>query len=122
MSAADAKGPKLPYFHRSLTPEDAALIGDIRPKVIATEASPAAVTASGKVTSSSAWNGAQTWEERNCTNWGKEKLPDIIANDLTTSGSGFNVKFTKLDKIDGNSSITHSRGKARYLYEWTLTV
>ncbi|RYH20974.1 hypothetical protein EON65_21890 [archaeon] len=122
MSAAEAKGPKLPYFHRSLTPEDAALIGDIRPKVISTEASPAAVTTSGKVTSSSAWNGAQTWEERNCTTWGKEKLPVIISNDQTTAGNGFTITFTKLDKIEGHSSITHSRGKARFLYEWTLTV
>lgn len=116
----DAAAPKLPYFHRSLTPEDAALIGDIRPKPIAGDA--ANITSSGKLTASSAWNSAQTWEERNCTEWGKEKLATVIPEGEGISGSSFRVSFTALSKKEGNAHITHSRGKARFMYEWTLTV
>eukprot|EP01039_Chlorochromonas_danica_P005857 gene5857-6450_t len=121
MSQTEAKGPKLPYFHRSLTPQDAALIGDTTPKPIS-ESPSAAVTASGKLTTSSAWNGAQTWEERNTTSWCKEKLAAIIPGGAGINGSNYAVSLTALTKTEGHAQITHSRGKARFMYEWTLTV
>lgn len=115
------KGVKLPYFHRTLTPEDAALIGDTRPKPIGGDGAATASNSSGKVTERSAWNGAQTWEERNCTEWGKEKLRSLFSNDRLTA-AGYNVTIKSLTKVEGNAQITHSRGKARFMYEWTLTV
>jgi activator of HSP90 ATPase len=119
----EQKAVKLPYFHRTLTPEDAALIGDIRPKAISVENTGTEVTtSSGKITTSSAWNGAQTWEERNCSAWGKEKLQAVInsSDGISKSESGYAVTFN-VTKTEGSASITHSRGKARFLYEWTLT-
>jgi hypothetical protein len=112
-----AKPVKLPYFHRTLSPEETALIGDIRPKPISnTEAQPVKVET--KKTESSAWNAANTWEERDCTSWGKKKVTDVFLNNLNSK----KVNVAKIEKVEGNSSITHVRGRARYMYEWSFSL
>jgi hypothetical protein len=112
-----AKPVKLPYFHRTLSQEETALIGDIRPKPISSaEAQPIKVET--KKTESSAWNAANTWEERDCTSWGKKKVTDVFLNNLNSK----KVNVTKIEKVEGNSSITHVRGRARYMYEWSFSL
>lgn len=118
------KAVKLPYFHRTLSPEDTALIGDITPKPIsssttATAASAAANPAGRTALEGSAWNAAQTWEERDCTSWGKNKLREVFASSSSASGD---VSFVEASKVEGNASITHVRGRARFMYDWNFTV
>lgn len=103
----------LPYFHRQLSAEETALIGDITPKRI--ETNPATPVETRSVTEGSAWNSAQTWEERDLTTWGKQKVRDIL--DASTD----DVTITSVSKLDGTANITHIRGRARFMFEWTLT-
>lgn len=116
------KPVKLPYFHRELSPEDKALIGDITPKPVSTpsdEASSKKEGSSVKITEGSAWNAANTWEERDTTTWAKNKLSEVFN---APASAGNKVKISKIEKIEGNSSVTHVRGRARFLYEWSFTL
>lgn len=122
---------KLPYFHRVLSKEDTELIGDITPKLIgssndkaaATCIVSAAVTASGSSSNGSAWNAANTWEEKDCTQWAKDKLTSLIVTDESIglpSTVPYNIKVRKVSDIQGHAQIAHVRGKARYIYEFSL--
>lgn len=102
----EQKQVKLPYFHRTLSPEEMNLIGDITPKKIETPASTAPVTAP----TGSAWNTANTWEEKNCTSKCKKILEDIFEG---------HDSFTAFNITDGNSSINFIRGKARFMYDFS---
>jgi hypothetical protein len=115
----EKKGVKLPYFHRKLSTEEEQLIGDIRPKRIDGSNEAPKKEASNKFTEGSAWNAANTWEERDTTKWGKEQLNIIFKSDKIQSSK---VKFHKIEKIEGNSSVTHVRGRARFLYEWSFSL
>mmetsp|Transcript_25251 Transcript_25251/g.19021 ORF Transcript_25251/g.19021 Transcript_25251/m.19021 type:complete len:186 (+) Transcript_25251:84-641(+) len=114
--SAEQKPVKLPYFHRTLSPEDVALIGDIRPKQIVDI--PANDGSNHNPLEASAWNAAQTWEERNCTNWGKIKMQELFAGDCNLGS----ITFSNFRKLEGNASITHVRGRARFLYEWNFAI
>lgn len=111
------KAVKLPYFHRTLSPEETALIGDISPKPI-TETTTAEVPAAGKLATGSAWNSAMTWEERDCTKWAIEKLPTLFEDkeDLQKSNQ-YAVQIKGLTNAQGSAQIAHVRGKARFIYE-----
>ncbi len=114
-----AKAVKLPYFHRTLSPQDAALIGDITPKPISTSGSKSE-TSSGKVNETSAWNAANTWEERDYTAQAKSKLIEAFAVGHNTAV--YNITISKIEKVEGNASITHVRGRARFMYEWSFSL
>lgn len=123
MSTEDnANGPKpvkLPYFHRTLNPEDAALIGDITPKPLSSgNATPSPNDNSNK---GSAWNAANTWEERDFTSAAKQKLFEALST--TNNNIGINgITLEKVEKVEGSASITHVRGRARYMYEWSFAL
>lgn len=123
---------KLPYFHRVLSKEDTELIGDITPKLIGSSNDKAAATsivttAAANTTSSSsngsAWNAANTWEEKDCTQWAKDKLTSLIITDESIglpSTVPYIIKVRKVSDIQGHAQIAHVRGKARYIYEFSL--
>lgn len=115
-AAKQTKPVKLPYFHRTLSEEESKLIGDITPKPI----DPASITTSESSQSSSkgsAWNGANTWEERDHTPWAKAKVVEVMSECGSISFDDFSVAFLEASGVVGHANITHVRGKARYLYD-----
>lgn len=116
-SASGPKPVKLPYFHRTLSPQDAALIGDIAPKPLSNTDN-SSVTSSAKLSEGSAWNSAKTWEERDCTAAAKQ----LVKESFSAATDSANSKFSNVQKVEGHASITHVRGRARYMYEWSLSV
>lgn len=114
-------GVKLPYFHRVLSPEDQALIGDIAPKPIAT--TEVNSTSSSSRLSSAAWNSANTWEERDCTAWAKKTLLELFnAKIVLPKTNQYTVTLKPVKDFNGNSQVTHIRGKARFIYEFAFDV
>ncbi len=138
---AEEKQVKMPYFHRVLSPEDQALLDRNKPKRIDTESSAtdavdtstAAATAvavtNTKLSLASAWNAAQSWEERDATKICHELLSMALEQSheafhsstlgLVTLGVYIDETNNNVYKknIDGNASVTHVRGKARFMYE-----
>lgn len=127
----NANGVKLPYFHRTLSEEDKSLIGDTTPKRLEGQPpeSNAAIPSSSSSTAS-AWNGASTWEEKNVFTWAKDFLQNNFGAGPTVTheiqlkigGKKFELAVNSLENVIGTAQITHSRGKARYLYEFTFDV
>ena len=115
---------KLPYFHRELDAQDKALLARNNvPQVIS---SSDAVDADNKLNTASAWNAAQSWEERNATKQCEETLMSIM--DLPASFADFGDKsgtglvITACEDVTGTANVTHSRGKVRRFYEFNVTL
>jgi hypothetical protein len=126
----DAQKPKLPYFHRTLSTEDSKLIGDITPKCISSSPQPipTPVGGSGK----SAWNNANTWEEKDYSSWALGSMKQTISSkkpSITHVSNGINYNLSvgdvsrsskvskKVVTVNGNANVTHIRGTARFMYE-----
>jgi len=119
---AAAKPVKLPYFHRTLSEEDVALIGDIAPKrisVCAAEGAEEVEAEDRKLSSSSKWNSAGTWEERNCTQWSKDNIKAKMAR-ITAKRDDYEVCIECCDDITGHANIATVRGKPKFLFEFDI--
>jgi hypothetical protein len=109
-------GVKLPYFHRKLSEEDQALLGDIAPKKIDSVESLDSLS-NKPLSTSSAWNQGTTWEERDCTRWAKSTIERLFRDGYEMTAKNISIDVLSAEDINGNAQITHSRGKPRYLYE-----
>ena len=116
-SATNDKPVKLPYFHRVLSEEDTKILGDNTPKRINDEERE---KSSGKLSESSSWNGAGTWESRNCTEFLQKTLPPLLAPFEINDSNNNNVKIESCSDIEGTSEIVHTRGKVKYIYDATM--
>lgn len=109
------------YFHRDITDHEAKLIGDTTPELLESKASnddPVPVQHS-KITSSSAWNTAGTWEERDMTKWAKGHLTDLLVG-ITQEVTDGHIAVKELSDWEGDASIPVIRGKPRFLYDFTF--
>mmetsp|Transcript_10674 Transcript_10674/g.13854 ORF Transcript_10674/g.13854 Transcript_10674/m.13854 type:complete len:394 (+) Transcript_10674:293-1474(+) len=110
-----ADGRTTTYFNNELTEETKALIGDIAPKKV--EAPVGMQVMEG----ASSWNQAGTWEERDMTGWANDKLSELLVPvEFALPDSLGTVKTTELKKLEGDCSITMSRGKRRFLFEYAF--
>ncbi|TMW57250.1 hypothetical protein Poli38472_003175 [Pythium oligandrum] len=77
----------------------------------------------------SAWNAAGTWEERDKSEWARDRLKYHILTSFTFSNDALDVKITAsaIDKCEGDAKVVFSRGKKRCGYdiflkfEWLAT-
>ena len=106
---------KLPYFHRMLDPSDAALLGSSAPKPLPMENSFSGAPTPG---SGSAWNAAGSWEETDYTAKASALLENIMDGDIDGLAPGFII--LSCQEVSGSASLVHSKGKARYLYAFTV--
>jgi len=113
---------KMPYFHRTLSPEETAIIGDITPKQIeATVAVGSQEPAVVKMSTSSSWNAAGTWESRNCSDWAKTELEGYFKG-VSATANGYAMEVQKCDGVEGTAEIVHTRGKIKYIYDFVVTL
>jgi hypothetical protein len=96
-------GVKLPYFHRVQTQMERDLIGDITPKPISSDNN----TSSGvkSILASASWNTAETWEERDCSEWSKDKMQLIFGDTFECASQGYKVVLSSLGK---NRDVYHT--------------
>lgn len=110
---SESSKKKLPYFHRELSAEDAALVGDTRPKPVANCFSGPPAAGSG-----SAWNAAGSWEEHDCTDKCTELLDGILDGDYPDLESGLCI--LSCQEVKGTASLVYSKGRPRFLYAFTV--
>jgi len=121
-------GKKTSYFHNELSDEAKELIGDIAPKKLDNPPPPTSTSAEPtKKGSTSAWNNAGTWEEKDCSVWAKESLTKALMETtyvLPPSSPAPNalVTVTKVKSCDGHASVAVARGKTRFIYEWCVKI
>jgi tetratricopeptide (TPR) repeat protein len=117
-----ADGRKTTFFNMERTEEEKALIGDIRPKRIDPSAAPevlapAPIAAEG----ASVWNQGGTFEERDMNEWAKNNITERVKG-VCAEGDGFKLEVEKVEKIDGDASITFARGRKRHVFDFELLV
>jgi len=127
-------GKKTSYFDREIDEETKQMIGDIAPKKIDPSAKETGNGAPKPLDpSTSAWNTAGTWEEKNVTTWAVSTLKAaLLAAEYAlpegSPSSGALATVSKVSKLEGHASYATVRGKKRYIYEfsvgikWTLTL
>jgi hypothetical protein len=91
-----SSGKTTTYFNRELSASEKSLIGDITPKRIDSP-SPAAATSPTPVptASGSAWNAAGTWEEKNITEWTKQRIKEGLARAVHATAVGKVRKYVR---------------------------
>jgi len=119
----------LPYFHRELSAQDKELIGDISPKQISKPDLPSESGEITRQTSSSAWNAAQTWEEKDWTDWAKRRLRELLgsmsaaaaaAADDGEAAAALEVTACTIDTGDAHIAVV--RGRPRYIWDFAVTL
>jgi hypothetical protein len=109
-------GKKTSYFHTELSEETKQLIGDIAPKKLDITTTTGSTTTSSS--SLSAWNQAQTWEEKDCTEWAKRTFIETFQKNPQDKHQEWSIQSVQVEPTS-HASIVTSRGKKRYLYEFT---
>ncbi len=82
-----------------------------------------------------AWNAASTWEEKDITQWTKQKLPELFsglelvpAHDVAETSelnadeanATATLRATSVSSVDGEATYVLSRGKQRVVFELEL--
>ena len=143
-SGEQAVGVKMPYFHRVLSEEDQKLLKKNEPQRIdnlesnsCSSSSSSNTDSNAKFSTASAWNAADSWEERDATVFCLDLLCNALgaqetSPELARLGVRINVDNDGTDDsssdggnkrtVDGSASVTHVRGRARYMYELSFEV
>jgi len=80
-----------------------------------------AVVTPKKLSDTSSWNAAGTWESRNCTKWAREALEPVFAG-MEVSTNDYAFECSECDSVDGGAEIVHTRGKVKYIYDLTVVL
>ena len=92
---------KLPYFHRPQTQEEKDLIGDITPKHISIDNTSS--SGSRSIVKSASWNTADTWEERDCSEWSRLKMQDIFGDVFEVQNAEYRIVLSSLGEFADRS-------------------
>jgi hypothetical protein len=131
-------GRKTSYFHRELSAEEKKILGDCSPKQIDPNSgnavdsqnfSPRLIQRSdsgpSSLASSSLWNSAGTFEEKNINEWSHATIKSLFKDIIVVCADkyeGFDsvrVVVTSVSQLSGDSVIINSRGKKKYIYDLT---
>lgn len=121
-----ADGRITSYFTREQSAHEMSLIGDIAPKRLekSSESAPTSLPSSsdaGKGTTS-AWNQAgTTWEEKNTTDWCRDRL-EARLKETNVPVVDLTPVVTAVDNMTGEASVAIASGKKRYIFDFHCTV
>jgi hypothetical protein len=113
-------GRKTTFFNRDLDETAKSLIGDIRPKKI--EEAAAVPVAAPAVAGASAWNAAGTYESYDKSPATSSAITRHLTAMLTYANEEYNVEFSKIEKLEGDSQLTMARGKKKLVYDYTANI
>jgi len=71
----------------------------------------------------SLWNSAGTWEERDYSKWGKNRLKSLLDHIVVyLPDKQGQVNVTDVSHIEGDASMVHIRGRNKLIYDFSLHV
>lgn len=123
-----ADGRVTSYFTREQSAEEKAML-DITPKPIAIDSTPQPITPTSSTkgdASSSAWNHAGTWEEKDTTDWCKSHLEKRLLQTKVEApglnGTTLIGTVTKVKDVTGDASVALVSGKKCYIFDLHCSV
>jgi hypothetical protein len=127
------------YFTREQTEEEKKLLGSIAPKKLEPQQIPPTATTFLPVSnnvastlqrldsshsSSSAWNQAGTWEEKDTSDCGNKTLQKFLKDsNVSISGnesSSYSAFIKEVKKLNGDASVAFVSGKKRYVFDYSV--
>lgn len=117
-------GKKTTYFHRDVSDKEKSLIGDCSPRPLGQQCeSPTRIASQ----TSSAWNSAGTFEEKNIIEWSKKTLSKLLKETKACVSSNItnndvSISVNSVGSISGDSFVTFSRGKKKYIYDLSTEI
>lgn len=112
------------YFSREQSVKEKQLLGDIAPKRLeptnGTDNNPSIISPEN-ATGPSKWNQAGTWEEKDTTEWCRERLESRMKETKAEAGSGVSV-VTEVKDVIGDASVANVGGKKRYIFDFHCSV
>jgi tetratricopeptide (TPR) repeat protein len=118
-----ADGRTTSYFTRELSADDMNILGSTTPQRLDDVRTNATTTIgvdndnAGGV-SSSKWNHAGTWEEKDTTAYCKPQLEQRLQKASVQTDDGYTVDITKVESLTGHSSVAIVSGKKRYIFDF----
>ena len=112
------------YFTREQSEKDKQLLAEtLVPKKLASgeAALPSGPARLASSSSSSAWNAAGTWEEKDTTGWCTAQLRSRLLAASSSEGSCF-ATVTDVDDLKGDASVAFAGNKKRYIFDFSATL
>jgi hypothetical protein len=107
------------YRHREWIPEKKEIF--VPTKINADAASAPPSREELKRGSSSAWNAAGTWEDKDMTPWWTERIPEALT-DFKHGGSVGLFQVDKVKDVKGEASVVNVRGSEKHLFDFTFNL
>ena len=121
---ADGRVAKTSFFDMERSKEELELIGDIKPKKLTGEAAKAAQATfvGGVGAAGSCWNqGAGTYEEVDCTKWGKARITELLLGAAHES-DGLRAEVTAVNDLLGDATVAVVKGRKRFIFDFSFTL
>ncbi|GAB9473092.1 Activator of 90 kda heat shock protein atpase 1 [Globisporangium polare] len=73
-------------------------------------------------TGNSVWNSAGTWEEKDKSEWARERLKELVLSSFSfvDGAHKVSIKANSIVRCDGDAKVVFSRGKKRCGYDISL--
>mmetsp|Transcript_24172 Transcript_24172/g.35871 ORF Transcript_24172/g.35871 Transcript_24172/m.35871 type:complete len:549 (+) Transcript_24172:50-1696(+) len=110
------------YFSREQTEEEKKLLGNIAPQRLEeTPAPPQRLESTASSKSSSTWNQAGTWEEKDTSEWCNSSLTIFLKSARVEIGSLVG-SIKEVKDLSGDASVAFVSGKKRYIFDYNASV
>jgi len=126
-----ADGRVTTYFNREISDEAKELLKNNKPREVDEEALKMQEMAEETAKKGgSAWNYAKTFEERDMSAWAKPRLKELLTGvsvqislkDVDGDMEAGEMEVTELKSLEGDASITFTRGKRRHIFDFAIDV
>lgn len=111
------------YFTREQTEEEKNLLGSIAPQRISASPTPQPLDMNSSATlkSSSVWNQAGTWEEKDTSDWCHSSLSKYLS-EASIEYDHFTARVEEVKTLSGDASVAFVSGKKRYVFDYNASI
>ena len=112
------------YFTREQTEEEKKLLGNIAPQRLEAASAPQrldSAVSQSSAKSTSVWNNAGTWEEKDTSDWCNTSLNSYLKETVVEVDS-YTGKVQEVKDLSGDASVAFVSGKKRFVFDYNASL
>lgn len=112
------------YFSREQTEEEKKLLGNIAPQRLESAPAPQRLDSTesqSSAKSTSVWNNAGTWEEKDTSDWCNTSLNSYL-EETVVQVDHYTGKVQKVKDLSGDASVAFVSGKKRFVFDYNASL